>query len=335
MLRCFAALLAFFLALNLGWPTGVDASPTAQGKNAAGSEASAAKPANLQVGSYDIAKVRILGVPAITVAVPVLATADGLDAGLRARLIENTLLLLYDPQATCTPDELLGDLWVRRGVRDRPEAMAPGQPACDLNRRLLRRSPNDLTLATSISPSGLPVVEALVPDREPLPLVTVTDADARLSGLPPQELAERWRNTLELRLRHAREWYLPETRSRTLSGLGLALLVLMVVMAGLLLIWRRTQRWQARLEATVPLGEAPTAGVEALLQLAILIRLALFMAVLLVARAVVALVTMALPGRFSQGLALLLQPGLLLVKVLAVVLVVLILRALVAFLLRQ
>jgi small conductance mechanosensitive channel len=52
---------------------------------------------------------------------------------------------------------------------------------------------------------GLPVLQALVPGRElPLPLLSVTDDDARLNGTTPQRLAERWRPLLEQRLRFAR-----------------------------------------------------------------------------------------------------------------------------------
>ncbi|MCP9820273.1 mechanosensitive ion channel [Synechococcus sp. Cruz-9H2] len=336
MPRLLAALLALSLTLILGWPFGSsDAIAAAKGPSTERSAAEASKSVTTQVGSFDTAKVSILGVPAITVAVPVLSDSDGPDAELRARLIENNLRLLYSPQAICNPGELLADFWVSRSIRSKQGAETTGQPACDIHRWSSRSNPDEVNLATIMSNEGLPVLEARFPGRDPMPVLTVTDADSRFNGLPASELADRWRNTLESRLRHAREWLRPESHARILGLLGLAQLMMVALLVALLAVWQRTQRWQAHLYEAQLARQGTSVQLDVLLQSASLISIGVFLVVLLIARSMGALATMALPGQFTLGLTLLLQPGLLFFKILVVAIVLLIVRALANFLLRQ
>ena len=63
-------------------------------------------------GKFELAKVRILGVPAITVASPVqLGDQSGIEASVRARVIEGNLRALYDPNQLCSFGERLSE-WV-------------------------------------------------------------------------------------------------------------------------------------------------------------------------------------------------------------------------------
>ncbi|MCP9889378.1 mechanosensitive ion channel [Cyanobium sp. ATX 6A2] len=339
MQRRFIALLAIVLALTLFWPASL-AAATASGGAAAQSSgpegpSQSLKTGAWQLGSYDVAKVRILGVPAITVAVPVLADSTGPDAQLRARLIENNLRLLYAPPTICSVDELLADLWVRRSLRSHGDDQDRGQTACDINRRSSTRLTAGLELASVMSAEGLPVLEARLPGREPIALLTVTDADARLNGIPAVELAERWRITLLPRLRHAQALLQPEAWARVLMLLGLALLLLAALLGGLLVLWKRTEHWDERLQQRLPRGQGAAAGSDLLLELPNAVRIAIVLAVLLILSTMNALATMAIPGQFAEGLSLLLRPGLLIAKVLVVAFAFLVLRGIVRVLLRQ
>ena len=62
--------------------------------------------ATVAAGSFELAKVRILGVPALTVASPVVGQQDDApNAQRRAEVIEGNLRLLYDPQHLCSESE--------------------------------------------------------------------------------------------------------------------------------------------------------------------------------------------------------------------------------------
>ncbi|MCP9785849.1 hypothetical protein [Cyanobium sp. N5-Cardenillas] len=94
--------LALLLTLGLCWlpPAGAGAAANADG---AGARGAGAGPADLSgvvaAGSFELAKVRILGVPALTVASPVVGHQDNApDARRRAAVIEGNLRLLYDPE---------------------------------------------------------------------------------------------------------------------------------------------------------------------------------------------------------------------------------------------
>ena len=59
-------------------------------------------------GKFELAKVRVLGVPAISIASPVpLGGIRKIDASTRARVIEGNLKALYDPNQLCTFSERL------------------------------------------------------------------------------------------------------------------------------------------------------------------------------------------------------------------------------------
>jgi small conductance mechanosensitive channel len=61
-------------------------------------------------GSYQLASVRILGVPAIRVTSPTLALGRGsIDARRRARVIEGNLRMLYRPPQLCSVGERVAD----------------------------------------------------------------------------------------------------------------------------------------------------------------------------------------------------------------------------------
>jgi len=66
------------------------------------------KERTLSAGKYELAKVKILGVPAITVSSSVLNSDGGSPAARqRAAVIEGNLRLLYDPNQLCSQGERL------------------------------------------------------------------------------------------------------------------------------------------------------------------------------------------------------------------------------------
>lgn len=282
----------------------------------------------VSAGSFSVGKVRVLGVPAIAVAVPVLKGSTGLDAQARARLIEANLRLLYAPEAFCSQTEQLSELLL--------EQQTPGAAAgvCRSDLWGSGGDPSALTIAWRLSDGGQPVLEARLPGRaRPLPLLTVTDADAQVHGLPASELADRWADLLERRLRHARRELEP---GRVFERLRQLLLLEVLVFALLVLLvwsWSRTRCWLKRLlEQQL---DHPSSALNLRLQLVMVLRRGLFLAVLVGVMVMVALAVMAVPGQLTLGLTVLLQPGRALLKVIAIGLVLLATRMLVALLLRQ
>jgi small conductance mechanosensitive channel len=194
-------------------------------------------------GSFHRAKVRILGIPVLTVASPVVTGSAGPDARQRAQVIEGNLELLYRAQEVCTDAEGLGEfildqLFLRSGKR-----------ACDSNQLGLLGDPSGLKVEVAAGSGGPPVLQALVPGRDlPLPLLSVTDDDARLNGTTPERLAERWRPLLEQRLRFARhllESGVLRRRFRTMALLELVLGGLLFAGLGL---WSLVKRKLGQLE---------------------------------------------------------------------------------------
>ena len=142
-------------------------------------------------GSFHRAKVRILGIPVITVASPVVAAAGGPDARQRARVIEGNLELLYRAQEVCTEAEGLAEFILDQFY------LRGGQRVCDSNQLGLLGNPTDLQVEVAAGSGGPPVLQARVPGRElPLPLLSVTAEDARLNGTTPEQLAQRWQPLL-------------------------------------------------------------------------------------------------------------------------------------------
>jgi small conductance mechanosensitive channel len=194
-------------------------------------------------GSFHRAKVRILGIPVLTVASPVVTGSAGPDARQRAQVIEGNLELLYRAQEVCTEAEGLGEFMLDQFF------LRSGKRACDSNQLGLLGDPGALKVEVAAGSGGPPVLQALVPGRElPLPLLSVTDEDARLNGTTSQRLAERWRPLLEQRLRFARhllESGVLRRRFRTMAVLELVLGGLLFAGLGL---WSLVQRRLGQLE---------------------------------------------------------------------------------------
>jgi small-conductance mechanosensitive channel len=194
-------------------------------------------------GSFHRAKVRILGIPVLTVASPVVTGSAGPDARQRAQVIEGNLELLYRAQEVCTDAEGLGEFILDQFF------LRSGKRACDSNQLGLLGDPGALKVEVAAGSGGPPVLQALVPGRElPLPLLSVTDEDARLNGTTPQRLAERWQTLLEQRLRFARHLLdsgVLRRRFRTMALLELALGGLLFAGLGL---WSLVKRRLGQLE---------------------------------------------------------------------------------------
>lgn len=188
-------------------------------------QASAPRPQEAQEvrdsGSFHRAKVRILGIPVLTVASPVVTGSAGPDARQRAQVIEGNLELLYRAQEVCTEAEGLGEFMLDQFF------LRSGKRACDSNQLGLLGDPGALKVEVAAGSDGPPVLQARVPGRElPLPLLSVTDEDARLNGTTSQRLAERWQPLLEQRLRFARHLLdsgVLKRRFRTMALLELVL----------------------------------------------------------------------------------------------------------------
>ncbi|WP_216906463.1 mechanosensitive ion channel domain-containing protein [Synechococcus sp. CCY 0621] len=309
--------LALLLSALLGLPAWSGISPVPAAGSAAAPAAREGTGQRFSAGSYEQAKVRILGIPALTVAAPVVGDqGDAPDASRRALVIEGNLDLLYDPTTLCSDGEWIAEgilLQVLGAPQDRACVNSPLQerrqrnPAVAVNRRRL--------------PGGEVVLEAVVPERsEPLPLLTVTYADAALNGTNAWDLAERWRRRLESRLLYARQATGPEAitrRWRTLVALQLVVLAFTVLTFWL---WRRNRR---------RLSSAPSRHHRHLLGQLLLVL------VLVELTALVALGVMAVPGKVPLGLELLFQPLLGGLKFLILGAVALLGRSLATFLLNQ
>lgn len=194
-------------------------------------------------GSFHRAKVRILGIPVLTVASPVVTGSAGPDARQRAQVIEGNLELLYRAQEVCTEAESLGEFILDQFF------LRSGKRACDSNQLGLLGDPGGLKVEVAAGSGGPPVLQARVPGRDlPLPLLSVTADDARLNGTTPQRLAERWGPLLEQRLRFARhllESGVLRRRFRTMALLELVLGGLLFAGLGL---WSLVKRRLGQLE---------------------------------------------------------------------------------------
>ena len=137
-------------------------------------------------GKFELAKVRILGVPAITVASPVqLGDQRGIEASVRARVIEGNLRALYDPNQLCSFGERLSEWMLDSLLQSDAHVCTAGQ------RYGLDRSGTPLTLEVLRNGSGPYELAARLPGREqPFPLLTVTHADAEINGARELALAQ-------------------------------------------------------------------------------------------------------------------------------------------------
>jgi small conductance mechanosensitive channel len=294
-------------------------------------------------GSYDVAAVRILGIPTLMVASPVVGHGNGMgnsseaeagpDAERRAQVIEGNLRLLYNPAAVCSNSERWAEWTLLRvlGARD---------PACDGGLPDgVRAASDDLNVMVRQLPNGAVILEATVPERpQPLPLLTVTFADTTLNGTTALELGQRWQERLQGRLRYARQALLPQNMRQRLMLSLLVMALVLLLTAGTFWLWRRNLLAIVRLKAQAPApATAPAVAVTRGLRLRLFEALSfvLLVLVLLQVMAVVALALMAIPGGVPLALEVLLQPALVGIKVLVFAFIALLGRALVSFLLDQ
>jgi small conductance mechanosensitive channel len=178
------------------------------------------------------------------------------------------------------------------------------------------------------------VLEASVPERsEPLPLLTITRADATLNGTSAWTLGERWQRRLQSRLRHARRVMRPADLRRRWQITFLVELLLVLLTAATLWLWRWNRHRRSRLLERRSV--TPDRALEHRLQLHQGLGLLLLLAVLLELMVMLALGVMSVPGKVPLGLQLLLQPVHSVLKVLAMAGIALGARSLATFLLHQ
>ncbi|CRY92672.1 mechanosensitive ion channel family protein [Synechococcus sp. WH 8103] len=250
-------------------------------------------------GKFELAKVRILGVPAITVASPVqLGDQSGIEASVRARVIEGNLRALYDPNQLCSFGERLSEWMLDSLLQSDAHVCTAGQ------RYGLDRSGTPLTLEVLRNGNGPYELAARLPGREqPFPLLTVTRADAEING--------------------ARE-------------LALVLeLLLLLLFSAMLLLWRRLRQRTSRLHGELRTQGRSDRRSETRLhaEQALSIGVLLLMLYLLVL--MIGVLVVAIPGKVPLGIELVLQPSLAVIKFLAVTLAAFLLRSLSTFLLSQ
>ena len=285
-------------------------------------------PTARSAGSFQVAPVRILGVPALVVASPQLpGEGSVVDADRRAELIEGNLRLLYEPHSLCTLSEQLSEQLLEQVVLHGPVR----QRLCNGDRWGLLGRPQDLTVvATPVAGDAVELQAQLAGRSRPIPLLTVTDADARLHGLSTEELAADWRELLERRLRHARRVMQPDQLELRIRSTVIGELVFGAGTAACLWVWTRTRRdlrqHQRQARDTNELQAWRPRRLRRISQL-------LAMLVLVQLVVMVGLALAAVPGRIPLAVAVLMQPLVVMVKAAAVAGVVWLLRQLLHFLL--
>jgi len=336
--RRVSLVLALVISCLLLWPGGGGGLPPAAAMGAA-SDAGAADPATpasggaplaaTAVGSYSVAPVRILGVPALSVASPVVGQGSGPEASERAAVIEGNLSLLYQPRELCQQGEAIAEALLEGLVLGGPQE----QRLCSGDPWSVLGSPDDLRVEVAAHSDGSVELQAVLKDRpEPFSLLSVTQADAQLHGLSQGQLAQRWRQVLQRRLRHARRTEQPSQLGLRWRMILVAELVLLVTLAVSLGIWRRLRRRLRRqLQAAQDRKELQTLPAQVLQASTRL----LFQAVLVQLVVMLAIAVAATPGRIPLALAVLLQPFGILFKLLAIGLLCMALRLLAGFGLRQ
>ncbi len=324
--RALALLMALGLALSIGLAV-LQPHPTAAATAAAEAPAEA-DPAS--TGSFRLGTVRILGVPAITVASPALDAGgdSGPEAGERARVIEGNLSQLYEPRNPCTAGERVGEALLDR------LSLKGTKAACDPNHLGLLGAPQALRVILLPHPSGGQQLAALVPGRSsPFPLLTVTDQDAAFNGLPADALAEQWRGLLERRLRSARGVFGEEQLNGRLQIALLSLAGLALLMALAVALWRFSQRSLPRLQRRC--AERSGRFDPLRLQLTHAFSRLLAALVILLGVAMGAVLLLAWPGQIPAAIDVLLQPLVVLMKALVLLALAMVLRGLVGLLLTQ
>ncbi|WP_255442081.1 mechanosensitive ion channel family protein [Synechococcus sp. PROS-7-1] len=285
----------------------------------------------LSVGKYELAKVNILGVPAITVSSSVLNSDGGSPAARqRAAVIEGNLRLLYDPNQLCGQGERLSE-WLLDSVLGGETnvctaGLGPGMALSD--------QPVKLEIVSD--GKGNQVLEARLPDRKrAFPLLSVTEADAEINGVTTEQLAQRWRTILESRINHAREILRPRQLAQRWRITLVVELLLLGMIAVSLLAWSALRRRVSRLQRQRFDEGRRVRSMEVRLHLTHTITRVLMVLVLFLLVMMVGLGVMAVPGQIPLALELLLQPSFALIKVGVVTMVGLLGRALSTFLLHQ
>jgi small conductance mechanosensitive channel len=302
-------------------------------------------------GNFHRGKVRILGIPVLTVASPVVSGSRGPDASQRARVIEGNLELLYRTQEVCTLAEGIGEQLFENLLHQR----GSHEPACDANQLGLLGKPDELSVELAPASGEVPVLQARVPGRElPLALLSVTAEDARLNGTTPQRLAERWRGLLERRLRLARHLLEPAVLGQRFRAIALLELGLLALLSAGLLLWRWVSRRLVLLEMAPAAAPAPAGAPSlpplkprfvaegagdwrrglALTGLHLLSRV-LLGGVALLLPLMVGVAVLAVPGQIPLGITLLLQPFGVVTKLAVCWVIAQLLNAVVVVLLRQ
>ena len=285
----------------------------------------------LSVGKYELAKVNILGVPAITVSSSVLNSDGGSPAARqRAAVIEGNLRLLYDPNQLCGQGERLSE-WLLDSVLGGETnvctaGLGPGMALSD----------QPVKLEIISDGKGNQVLEARLPDRKrAFPLLSVTEADAEINGVTTEQLAQRWRTILESRINHAREILRPRQLAQRWRITLVVELLLLGMIAVSLLAWSALRRRVSRLQRQRFEEGRRVRSMEVRLHLTHTITRVLMVLVLFLLVMMVGLGVMAVPGQIPLALELLLQPSFALIKVGVVTMVGLLGRALSTFLLHQ
>lgn len=285
----------------------------------------------LAVGKYELAKVNILGVPAITVSSSVLNSDGGSPAARqRAAVIEGNLRLLYDPNQLCGQGERLSEWLLDSVLGGETNVCTAGLgPGMALSDRPVR-------LEIVSDGKGNQVLEARLPDRKrAFPLLSVTEADAEINGVTTEQLAKRWRTILENRINHAREILRPRQLAQRWRITLVVELLLLGMIAVSLLAWSALRSRVSRLQRQRFEEGRRVRSLEVRLHLTHTITRVLMVLVLFLLVMMVGLGVMAVPGQIPLALELLLQPSFALFKVGVVTMVGLLGRALSTFLLHQ
>jgi len=300
--------------------------PLAQGSYGSGNAQATApeEEALASVGSFELGKVRVLGVPVIMVAAPSLGSGKNQPtAEQRGRVIEGNLELLYKQLLLCSHGEALAERFVEIVLQNK-------QHTCNGQGLGFLGAPDDLKLEVQAGSDGSQQILAVLPAREQsLALLTVTREDAHLNGTTTGKLAENWRELLQKRLRFARHLMQPEQllkRWRFLLGIEFWLALLLT---GCVLLWRRCRPVMQKGRGA---GDNKTWLNSANAQL--LSRLLIFIGFLLLV-AMAAGFVFAVPGQVPLALELLYQPAAVLMKFLLLGLVALLARLMAAALLGQ
>ncbi|MEB3317787.1 MAG: mechanosensitive ion channel domain-containing protein [Cyanobacteriota bacterium] len=312
-----AGLAALLLAIGLVWAPGSSVAANPAAPTPPPAAVAPPQPANTPLanqGAYQLGKVRILGVPVITVAAPVInSEGDGPDATTRARVIEGNLEMLYRGRNLCSGGEALAEALVHRFL-----VQGDSLDACGLANASLLGPPEALTVRAVRGEDGLHRLEARVAGRpQPLPLLTVTPEDAKLNGLDNGALAARWQRILQGHLRLARQLLRPEALLHRWVRVGMAEGVTLLLVVLILALWQGSRKLAGRLDerfGVEGLGWRQNLALQGIHGLS----LGLLMVLSALLLTVVGLAVLAVPGQVPTALDLLLQPWGIAVKLVVV-----------------